>query len=327
MGLKTPSRLDSELREELKTYYDEESWEEIETLEKDIDTRVFTTPEVKNLAEFMRLEFRNDTLKLYKFLDDNHTGADPFTSNIDELMWYLDGTYANTEKQPLQLGNIPSDCPTGLSIPPPAKKYRIPIVLKVDEYENLGKYISDPNACKFNCFVSIENSIKKYGVDYTGKVYRGQGEESKTIIPCRFFSTTSAKSAGTFFSGSGTCCFFTINLVKARALDIDLVKNLELDNGYDNYEKRTEDDDVPQSFMPNLPSPSGYKYSLTNEAEILVLGGGKFFQDEALTIPGFKYVDERNIETYYTHSKNGGGRRKTKKHTSKSTKTRRRSRK
>ena len=315
MGLKTPSRLDSELREELKTYYDEESWEEIETLEKDIDTRVFTTPEVKNLAEFMRLEFRNDTLKLYKFLDDNHTGADPFTSNIDELMWYLDGTYANTEKQPLQLGNIPSDCPTGLSIPPPAKKYRIPIVLKVDEYENLGKYIEHPSDCKINCFVSVENSIKKYGVDYTGTVYRGQGKKSKTIIPCRFFSTTTSEKIAKGFSDE--CCRFTINLVKARALDIDLVKNLELDDGH-------ESEDEPDS---RFVSRSGYKYTLTYEEEILVLGGGKFFQDKALTIPGFKDIGDGNIETYYTHSKNGGGRRKTKKKKSKSTKTRRRSRK
>ena len=97
------------------------------------------------------------------------------------------------------------------------------------------------------------------------------------------------------------CCFFKINLVKARALKLRLLGRYRV-------------------------GPDTYRH-FGEEHEVLVLGGGKFFQDEALTIPGFKDIGEGKIETYYTHSKNGGGRRRTKKKKSKSSKTRRRSRK
>lgn len=312
MSIQTPSQLDPELRKELKTYYDEESWEEIETLEKDIFKRKLNKSENKNLAEFMLLEFRNVPLKLYEFLISERNRLYEIDrnaliiENITHLFLYISDTYQHTKEHPLMFGNIPDECPTGFTIPPPAKTYSLPRDFNREYRKFLIEYIRSTGSCDTPCFKKIEEAIKEYGVDYTGVVYRGQRITSRNIISsCRFFSTSSDAYRATRFmedvSKGPNCCFFKINLVKARALKLRLLGRYRV-------------------------GPDTYRH-FGEEHEVLVLGGGKFFQDEALTIPGFKDIGEGKIETYYTHSKNGGGRRRTKKKKSKSSKTRRRSRK
>ena len=101
-------------------------------------------------------------------------------------------------------------------------------------------------------------------------VYRGQHHNRMPVNPTYWISTSSVrKVAIDMFSKMATdmCCIFEIHLQPGiRILDINAV--------------------LGERGRPE-------------EHEIIIQGGGGFYQDAAGTIPGFKQIDEGVYETFY----------------------------
>jgi len=142
--------------------------------------------------------------------------------------------------------------------------------------EALAAYQSHPENCDDECKNRIEDALvmSRY---MTRVVYRGQ-KFNPFINKSRFFSTSKSLEIAYDFT-QGDCCLFEIHLMNVPAIDM----NEELKWG------------------------SLYPY----QEEVLVMGGGTFFKDEAMTIPGWEKTDKpkdvlgiRNdmnyFVTYYT---------------------------
>lgn len=189
-------------------------------------------------------------------------------------------------------------------------KYIPPVEMEIPQQERklLQSYVSLTDECYKNpaCKPTIQKLIQQYGVKKNIKLFRGQhidtniDEESERPDPKKiltgdnypWFSTSlNEKGAHTFLDwewyDSNPCCLFTIHVRDVPILDINHVRDL--------------------------------KFSHKNESEILVLGGGTFYQDEACTIPGFKTIgaNERQgdsqFECWYTLPSKGGRRTRRKK--------------
>ena len=99
-------------------------------------------------------------------------------------------------------------------------------------------------------------------------VYRAHNK-SQTIRPSLWFSTSKNKELVKKEFAGPTCCVFTIHLINVPIIDI---------NSYIEEDIKTYSD----------------------EAEIIVLGGGKFFKDKKLKNEGFLDIGDGNFETWYT---------------------------
>ena len=186
---------------------------------------------------------------------------------------------------------------------PPAEKVEIP----QQERKLLQSYVSLTDECYKNpaCKPTIQKLIQQYGVKKNIKLFRGQHidtniKESERPDPKKiltgdnypWFSTSlNKKGAHTFLDWQSydpkPCCLFTIHVRGVPILDINHVKDLKL--------------------------------SYPGESEILVLGGGTFYQDEECTIPGFRTIGankkqgDSQFECWYTLPSKGGRRTRRKK--------------
>jgi len=188
-------------------------------------------------------------------------------------------------------------------IPPPVK-----VEIPQQERKLLQSYVSLTHECYDNpdCKPTIQKLIQKYGVKKNIKLFRGQhidtniDDTSKRPDPKKiltgdnypWFSTSlNEKGAQTFTDWQSydpkPCCLFTIHVRDVPILDINHVKDI--------------------------------KFTYPDESEILVLGGGTFYQDEACTIPGFKTIGankrqgDSQFECWYTLPSKGGRRTRRKK--------------
>lgn len=189
------------------------------------------------------------------------------------------------------------------------KKYIPPVEMEIPQQERklLQSYVSFTDECYINpaCKPTIQKLIQKYGVKKNIKLFRGQHintnikaserPDPKKILTgdnYPWFSTSlNEKGAHTFLDWQlltpKPCCLFTIHVRGVPILDINRVK--------------------------------GLIFSHKDESEILVLGGGTFYQDEACTKPGFKTIgsnDEQGdsqFECWYTLPSKGGRRTRRKK--------------
>jgi len=172
----------------------------------------------------------------------------------------------------------------------------IPYTVIVD----LSRYMADHKKCDDKCKQRIYNFLKTQPPQ-TMTVYRGQhfvDELDKSISQTPeiikidgypWFSTTLDKLVAHHYTNlskpMGTtkdylCCLFTIHIVN-----------------------------VPTLALKHVNSP----LRGDTEKEVIVLGGGTFYQDKECTIPGFKKTIEGSFECWYTLPSKGGRRTRRKK--------------
>lgn len=116
----------------------------------------------------------------------------------------------------------------------------------------------------------IENYTRKQP-QITKTLYRGQPVTRKIIESSEWFSLSENEfMVKERFSTEGKCCVFKVHVINTPAIDI-------------------------QEFSR--------KYDLEvheDENEFIVIGDGRFFQDEKMSIPGFNEVKYGEYETWYT---------------------------
>jgi hypothetical protein len=152
--------------------------------------------------------------------------------------------------------------------------------------------------CPRACMDRIPDIIKRANQRLSGvTVYRGHTKFKKTIEFTvgrkNFMSTSLARRAAVNFTDFAPqssfatvdplvqCCLFTIHLDNALAIDISKVS----------FERAlTRKLDHLIAVNPN-PFPTDrverFNHHLRNEAEVIVLGGGTFYQDAEKKTPGF----------------------------------------
>ena len=152
--------------------------------------------------------------------------------------------------------------------------------------------------CPRACMDRIPDIIKRANQRLSGvTVYRGHTKFKKTIEFTvgrkNFMSTSLARRAAVNFTDTVgqsnfvqvepliECCLFTIHLDDALAIDLSKVS----------FERAfTRKLDHLIAVNPN-PLPTDrverFKHHLRNEAEVIVLGGGTFYQDAEKKTPGF----------------------------------------
>ena len=140
--------------------------------------------------------------------------------------------------------------------------------------------------CTLECRKEIATQVDKYGTIMNQTVFRGQrptrklnvaGTSEKTIdsnVP--FFSVSEKKLNAFGKNAENTCCDFKIHLINAKGLRL---KDVTFGKPNHNWKLFVE------------------------EAEVLVLGGGTFYQNEKLTVPGFHDLGNGDYEAWYTHGK------------------------
>jgi hypothetical protein len=140
-------------------------------------------------------------------------------------------------------------------------------------FEALLAYQESPDDCDEKCREKIEDFlVVSRGI--TRVVYRGQRINQTISAATLFFSTTkNLDVAYGDFTGSGGCCLFEIHLKNVRALDVN-------------------------KFL-------SYSSIYPRDEEVLVLGGGSFFKDDALTELGFtetvKNVQGQDMKYFITY--------------------------
>jgi hypothetical protein len=152
----------------------------------------------------------------------------------------------------------------------------------MEQFKNyLEEYVVRYHWCRDDCKQRIQNFLKTQPPQ-TMTVYRGQ--KNSQIIKTDgypWFSTSLRKDLAKqrFANEEKPCCLFTIHLVNVPTIDVN-------------------------KFI---------RHRLDDEQEHIVLGGGRFYKDEACTIPGFKTIGEGEFETWYTLPSKGGRRTRRKK--------------
>jgi len=153
-------------------------------------------------------------------------------------------------------------------------------------------------ACPRACMDRIPDIIKRANQRLSGvTVYRGHTGFKKTIEFTKgrknFMSTSLARRAAVNFTDSAgqsnfstaeplvECCLFTIHLDNALAIDLSKVS-------FERAFARKLDALIAVRQNP-LPTDrvERFKYHLGNEEEVIVLGGGTFYQDAEKKTPGF----------------------------------------
>jgi len=152
--------------------------------------------------------------------------------------------------------------------------------------------------CPRECMDRIPDIIKRANQRLSGvTVYRGHTGFKKTIEFTKgrknFMSTSLARRAAINFTDSVgqssfskaeplvECCLFTIHLDGALAIDLSKVS-------FERAFARKLDALIAVRKNP-LPTDrvERFKYHLANEEEVIVLGGGTFYQDAEKKTPGF----------------------------------------
>ena len=116
----------------------------------------------------------------------------------------------------------------------------------------------------------IENYTRKQP-QITKTLYRGQPATKKIIENSEWFSLSENEFMGKErFSTEGKCCVFKVHVINTHAIDVQEFSR--------NYDLEVHED----------------------ENEFIVIGDGRFFQDEKMTTPGFNEVKYGEYETWYT---------------------------
>ena len=168
--------------------------------------------------------------------------------------------------------------------------------------------------CSPECIKRIPDIIKRAGTRFSVTVYRGHKGNRSTIEfnegDKNFISTTMKKDVAelTFsetvrryddydYYDEVTCCLFKINLRNALGINLSNISFKRVLSGkLDHLLTFNRDKNVQ-----NVPHYTETFKEFIQEQEILVLGGGTFYQDQALTIPGFKKIHRTQgiYETWY----------------------------
>lgn len=152
-------------------------------------------------------------------------------------------------------------------------------------------------SCPKECMNRIPDIIKRANQRFSGvTVYRGHTGFKKTIEfgeGKKFMSTSTERRAAINFLDHSLqsnfakvdpiveCCLFTIHLDNALAIDLRKVS-------FERAFARKLDALIAVRQNP-LPTDrvERFKYHLGNEKEVIVLGGGTFYQDAEKKTPGF----------------------------------------
>jgi hypothetical protein len=167
--------------------------------------------------------------------------------------------------------------------------------------------------CSPECIKRIPDIIKRAGTRFSVTVYRGHkgnrstiefNEGDKNFISTSMdketakgrFSEIVRRSDGYDYYDEVKCCLFKINLRNALGINLSNISFKRVLSGKldhlltFNRGKFKNDKHYTEKFKDFI-----------QEQEILVLGGGTFYENQALTRPGFKKIDDRQgiYETWY----------------------------
>ncbi len=176
------------------------------------------------------------------------------------------------------------------------------------------------NCTKELCWPLIADAIATSGKTRSVTVYRGHLKANPTItLSTPFFSTSPSRAMAELFvekdwskePATDIGYLFKIHLLNVPTISTRDVKYTYTDEVYAALKdlnqgkiiEKGSGDYTFENFWPRMEESIAslvFETTEANNEEILVLNGGTFYKDGALTKPGYKKINAHEFETWYS---------------------------